>query len=78
MTDKIVVHTNNNYIVQIGESIHETEKHINCYQIVNRQYGVIEAETTMLISAIDTANDLDERLEELNQSPDVDTEPTLQ
>lgn len=79
MSDKVIVHENNNYIVQIGKSIHN-ENTIDCYQIVNRKYGVIEAETTMLPSALATADDLDESLdeEEGEKESTHESSPTIQ
>jgi hypothetical protein len=54
----VVVHDTQFYRVQIGTSIHGTPP-CDVYQILNKQYNIIESEYTELPNAIIKANDMD-------------------
>lgn len=60
------VFDNKNYTVTIGESLYETQK-FQCYQIINKETNVVEAETTVLPRAIGIANEYSEAVDELLQ-----------
>lgn len=76
MKPDTVVYENHHYVVKIGVSIHNTESELECYQIINREHDLIEAETTMLPSAIRTADELSGSLEEIYEDGEGDVDPT--
>lgn len=45
------IYENETYFLRINESLHD-ESHIPCYQIVNKTTDLVEAETTVLPTAI--------------------------
>lgn len=60
------IHENSHYFIQVGKSVHN-DNSVDCYQIVNKKYGVVEAEFTVLPRAIDVADELEKDL--LDASP---------
>jgi len=58
------VYENEFYFIKIGKSTH-SDKSIMCYQVIHKEHGVIESETSVLGVAISNADDFAEGLKDL-------------
>lgn len=62
MTDPI--RENQHYKIVVGESIlHQGDNPTTCYQLVNKETGVVETETTILPQAMDWMEEFSRLLE---------------
>ena len=65
MSNETVLYSNDNYEINIGDSIHD-ESSVPCYQIINKETKVVEAESTVYPTAIGYANQFSTGLNEVN------------
>lgn len=74
MSNETPVFENGNYTISIGDSIHD-DSNIPCYKITNKDTKVVEAETTVLPTAIGYAKEFSEGLDKVmtnNDAPKVE------
>jgi len=62
--DRVVVYTNEHYDVVIGAA-EITEFSADLYKVINRQYGLVEAEMSSLPTAILAAEEFSDYLKEV-------------
>jgi hypothetical protein len=63
-----IIYENNNYTVEVGEG---AEDGLPTYHLINKEHGVIEAETSVLPQAISMATQFNDALEQvLDQQED--------
>lgn len=61
----VQLYENETYSVIIGETDH-SEKQFLCYKGINKDTGVVEFETSVLIQALRTADEYDRQLRSFN------------
>jgi len=66
------IYDNTHYFIRIGESLLDDSK-VPCYQVINKDTGINEAETTILPQAILHAKQFSQGLDEENTIAIPDT-----
>lgn len=54
-----IIKSTDNYSLQVGLPVNSVEQNGEVYQIINKKYGVVEVESTMLPQAIKFLHDLE-------------------
>lgn len=64
------VYNNKHFTVVIGKSVH-SDKDVNCYQIINKKYNVIERESSNLVTVLMDADGMSDALTELEEEKSI-------